>query len=350
MSEASRYGPEWDSLAAEVRKRDDWTCQRCGEKSGPHADEDGRILDVHHITWKSRGGGDEKENLVTLCRPCHGVQHPDNENFDQHRTRARIYPSPEAQSSVAFVNTDTEGETIYEFFQGLRDRCRRCNHTPNDGNSLLVYPNFDSSKLNGTPPGEKCVPLCEPCAGLVLDNDDETPREALRTTENSRAPQNITTRTEEAQISGTWKGAKLGVTREAVNRKEWVLFKSPYRFVHFFWRTLGTLGIFLGLSYLSIRNLSRVSPWLSSIDPLSTIGWESWMTRTLLLVVAMLLAYTIRWSVAGVTQWVWRQFDGSIEPHHFEKDVWDVYRWKITYRLKWIGVPYAGLLALSALV
>lgn len=350
MDEESRYGDEWDSLAAEVRKRDDWTCQRCGEKSGPHAGEDGPILDVHHITWKSRGGGDDKENLITLCRPCHGVQHPDNENFDRERTHAPIYPSPEADDSIAFVNTDTEGETIDEFFEGLGDRCRRCKHKPSEGRSLLVYPNFELSKLNGTPPGEKCVSLCEPCSGLVLDNDDEAPHKALRTTENSSAPKNIIKRAEEAQISGTIKTGKLGATREAVNRKEWALFESPYRFVHFFWRTFGTLGIFLGLSYLWIRDVSRVSAWLSSISPFSAIDWGSWTTGVLLIVFAMLVAYTIRWSVAGVTQWLWRQLDGNIESHHFEKDVWDVYEWKTTQWIKWIGMPYAGLLALSALL
>lgn len=31
--------------------------------------------DVHHVVWKSKGGGDEQKNLVDLCRPCHVELH-----------------------------------------------------------------------------------------------------------------------------------------------------------------------------------------------------------------------------------------------------------------------------------
>lgn len=32
-------------------------------------------VDIHHIIYKSRGGKDEIENLIALCRDCHNLAH-----------------------------------------------------------------------------------------------------------------------------------------------------------------------------------------------------------------------------------------------------------------------------------
>ena len=32
-------------------------------------------VDIHHIIYKSRGGSDLIENLVSLCRSCHNKAH-----------------------------------------------------------------------------------------------------------------------------------------------------------------------------------------------------------------------------------------------------------------------------------
>ena len=53
-------------LFKEVHERDNYTCQICGkERYG---------LDYpHHVLFKSRGGSDTNENLITLCMECHRV-------------------------------------------------------------------------------------------------------------------------------------------------------------------------------------------------------------------------------------------------------------------------------------
>lgn len=71
-------GPNYgfENTKAMVLNRDNYTCQCC---KGKHKDNK---LEVHHIIFRSRGGSDEPENLITLCHTCHkalhsGKIHPD---------------------------------------------------------------------------------------------------------------------------------------------------------------------------------------------------------------------------------------------------------------------------------
>lgn len=52
-----------------VLSRDNYKCQHCKGKS-----KDSK-LEVHHIVYKSNGGSDEQENLITLCNSCHYKLH-----------------------------------------------------------------------------------------------------------------------------------------------------------------------------------------------------------------------------------------------------------------------------------
>ena len=47
-----------------ILKRDRFRCQVPGCRCR-------RNLHIHHIVWRSRGGGDEHSNLITLCMACH---------------------------------------------------------------------------------------------------------------------------------------------------------------------------------------------------------------------------------------------------------------------------------------
>jgi hypothetical protein len=62
--------PTWIALARQIRKRDNFTCRRCG-KYGPNG---GGELHVHHIIPRGRGGPNEPSNLITLCSDCHSMQ------------------------------------------------------------------------------------------------------------------------------------------------------------------------------------------------------------------------------------------------------------------------------------
>ena len=59
------YG--YSSRRSAVLCRDNYTCQCCGKKNCR--------LEVHHIKFKSNGGTDDEENLITLCEDCHKKVH-----------------------------------------------------------------------------------------------------------------------------------------------------------------------------------------------------------------------------------------------------------------------------------
>lgn len=50
-----------------VLDRDNYTCQCCKTKKG--------TLHVHHIIYRSNGGSDKIDNLITLCEDCHRKLH-----------------------------------------------------------------------------------------------------------------------------------------------------------------------------------------------------------------------------------------------------------------------------------
>ncbi|HEX6245443.1 MAG TPA: HNH endonuclease, partial [Polyangiales bacterium] len=50
-----------------VLQRDGHRCRHCGSPRGPM---------IHHIRFRSWGGGDDEQNLLTLCARCHGLRAP----------------------------------------------------------------------------------------------------------------------------------------------------------------------------------------------------------------------------------------------------------------------------------
>jgi len=67
----NKYTDEWNKVKAACLKRDKHTCQRC-ERRGSENRQEGLIhVTAHHIIPRSDDGGNNLENLITLCDPCH---------------------------------------------------------------------------------------------------------------------------------------------------------------------------------------------------------------------------------------------------------------------------------------
>jgi 5-methylcytosine-specific restriction endonuclease McrA len=56
----------YGKLHRQVLERDSWRCQVCGSM---------QHLQVHHLKFRSQSGGDEEQNLITLCAGCHEQMH-----------------------------------------------------------------------------------------------------------------------------------------------------------------------------------------------------------------------------------------------------------------------------------
>jgi 5-methylcytosine-specific restriction endonuclease McrA len=105
------YG--YSSRREAILHRDNYTCQCCGKKNCR--------LEVHHIKFKSNGGTDDEENLITLCEDCHKGVHagtivlnkkPKKSKGLKHATHMSIIRSrllreyPDAIETFGFVTSE----------------------------------------------------------------------------------------------------------------------------------------------------------------------------------------------------------------------------------------------------
>jgi 5-methylcytosine-specific restriction endonuclease McrA len=70
-----KYPPDWDARRKAVYERDNYTCQSCGRRSGPHASDGGAVLHAHHRQSLRDGGWNHLSNLMTVCQYCHDNIH-----------------------------------------------------------------------------------------------------------------------------------------------------------------------------------------------------------------------------------------------------------------------------------
>ena len=143
------YGPDWPPLRDRVFRRDGHSCRRCGV--------DDRTLQAHHVVPRGSGGPDHPSNLLTLCRPCHGVMHPRNGRFDDVRDEAALFPLPYAPDPVARMR-DPEDHV-----------CDRCGTECLDPDDILAWWRGHSDGVDGDTGRTSPAILCMPCAGLLLE-------------------------------------------------------------------------------------------------------------------------------------------------------------------------------------
>ncbi len=78
-----------------VFARDNYTCQVCKGKN--------KILQTHHIIYKSKGGSDRAGNLITVCTDCHTHEnHQQGQVFHKWMLEGKKLPS---YKETPFMNT-----------------------------------------------------------------------------------------------------------------------------------------------------------------------------------------------------------------------------------------------------
>jgi len=97
----------YENVKAFVLHRDDYRCQH--KARGVKHDKQ---LHVHHVIWRSRGGTDKPDNLLTLCRMCHASLHAGEWELTKrrqpktrHATHMGIIQSQLKKSAWAFIET-----------------------------------------------------------------------------------------------------------------------------------------------------------------------------------------------------------------------------------------------------
>lgn len=113
------YG--YSSRREAILHRDNYTCQCCGKKNCR--------LEVHHIKFRSNGGTDDEENLITLCEDCHDGVHagtvvlnkkPKKSKGLKHATHMSIIRSlllmkyPDAIETFGFVTSENRNHLKLE--------------------------------------------------------------------------------------------------------------------------------------------------------------------------------------------------------------------------------------------
>ena len=79
-----------------VFARDNYTCQSCGKSKD-------KVLQTHHIIYRSNGGSNRVDNLITVCTDCH--------NYKNHQKGGILYKWQEQHKKVKqykeppFMNT-----------------------------------------------------------------------------------------------------------------------------------------------------------------------------------------------------------------------------------------------------
>ena len=104
-----------------ARARDGYKCQCCGKKNCR--------LEVHHIKFRSNGGTNDEDNLITLCKECHDGVHagtivlnkkPKKSKGLKHATHMSIIRSwllrkyPDAIETFGFVTSENRNHLKLE--------------------------------------------------------------------------------------------------------------------------------------------------------------------------------------------------------------------------------------------
>ena len=208
-SDTSGYGEGWESLRRQTLRRDGYACQRCGDG--------GRVLQAHHVVPRSAGGPDRLENLLTLCRPCHGVMHQRNRSFDDVRDEASLFPTSDAPSAVSVMREPNDHV------------CARCGRERDDPAELVAY--TGPTARDGSVDDSDHLILCKPCAGLCCARDGIVSRESLEGNHRFTRHELVSRREDAPVRSSVFAPPVVAIRRPPRTRRERVIDDTPLRFL-----------------------------------------------------------------------------------------------------------------------
>lgn len=92
-----------------VLSRDNYNCQHCKGKT-----KDSK-LEVHHIIFRSQGGSDEQDNLITLCKTCHDRLHDGKIKLKGGKVKSQLKHATQMNGIRIQLLNQLECEETYGF-------------------------------------------------------------------------------------------------------------------------------------------------------------------------------------------------------------------------------------------
>ncbi len=208
QSDARGYGEGWEELRRATLRRDGYACTRCGA--------DDRTLQAHHVIPRAAGGPDDLENLLTLCRPCHGVIHQRNSSFDDVRDEAPLFPDPDAPESVRRMREPDD------------QCCSRCGVERSDPTELVAW---IDPPVDDTGPNYGHLTLCKPCGGLVAERVTDDGYEPMTTAGRLQVHELSTRRLDAPVRPSIFAPPQVAIRREPRSPRERLIDDTPIRFL-----------------------------------------------------------------------------------------------------------------------
>lgn len=130
------------NVKAAVLSRDNYTCQICGEKDSK--------LEVHHIQFRSKGGSNMMDNLVTLCRDCHKQIHSGGLVFDKKIKSFKHASHMNIMRSRLVEELRLEFGNVFETFGYLTkyNREKLGIEKSHSNDAFVISHNFDAKPLD----------------------------------------------------------------------------------------------------------------------------------------------------------------------------------------------------------
>lgn len=130
------------NVKSAVLNRDNYTCQICGEKD--------IRLEVHHIQFRSKGGSNRMDNLVTLCRDCHKQIHSGGLVFDKRIKSFKHASHMNIMRSRLVEELRLEFGNVFETFGYLTkyNREKLNISKSHSSDAFVISHNFDAERID----------------------------------------------------------------------------------------------------------------------------------------------------------------------------------------------------------
>ena len=135
-------GKGFYNIKQAVLHRDNYTCQSCLKKDTK--------LQVHHIIYKSKGGSNSMDNLVTLCKYCHQKIHNENLKFDKKVKTFKHAAHMNIMRKQLIKRLKKEHDNVHESY-GYETKYYRDKQGINKSHSndaYIIAHNFNAKTLN----------------------------------------------------------------------------------------------------------------------------------------------------------------------------------------------------------